>query len=317
MDCDLTLEWGRIKLANRKGKGPAHVRLHVQREAWDLTLNGSDSEACAELWAALPPPAAGGRRQDMPLTCGLFTKGEVTLQRTGAHAQHLDLHDVHRVTWINVAAAPLFSEKMAKLPGWWAEPPDPKKDDVADVMISLTDWAGKLTGTGRLIDTIQKAVAESSDPGFREEAMFLLAALDGAPYLVGYLEDAKHERVRRAAAHALRCWLSHGHGRAAAELPRLLQAAVKQEEKAALIVDLLHPCSEDDLKRPETYQKLIGRLDDDNLAVRELAYWQLEELAPDEAAKLTYNPAEGPEQRRQVVANWQKMIPPGSVPHKP
>jgi hypothetical protein len=318
-DLDLTLEWGRIKMANRKANGPARVRLRVQREVWDLTLNGSDSEACAELWAALPQPAA--KSQDMPLTCGLFTKGAVTLQRTGPHAQHLDLREkFERVTWINVAAAPLFTQKMDELPGWW-EPPKATKDDpvgnaIADVMISLTDWVDKLTGTGHLGDTIQKAVAESPDPGFREQAMFFLAALDEAPYLANYLQDPKHERVRRAAAHALRSWLTRGRGRAA-ELPRLLQATVNSKEKADLIFDLLHPLSEDDLKRPETYQKLISRLDDDNLAVRELASWQLTDLAPMEAAKLTYNPAADHEERHQVVANWQKVLPPGSLPQKP
>jgi hypothetical protein len=315
-DLDLTLEWGRIKLANRKDRGPAHVRLRVQREVWDLTLNDKDSEACAELWATLPPPGAANKGRDVTLACGVFTKGLVTLQRTGPHSQRQELRDVERVSWINVPGAPLFSEKMSRLPGWWAEPPDPKKDEIADVMLSLNDWAGKLNGTGRLVDTIQKAVGESSDPGFREQAMFLLAALDGAPYLASYLEDPKHERVRRAAAHALRCWLTHGHGRAA-ELPRLLQATVKEEEKANLILDLLHPYPEADVERPETYQKLIAHLDDDNLAVRELAYWQLEDLAPMEAKKLTYNPAEGRDERKQVVANWQKILPPGSLPQKP
>jgi hypothetical protein len=240
----------------------------------------------------------------------------VTLQRTGPHAEHLDLKGFERVAWVNGNAGKLFSEKLQKLPGWWTPQPDASKDEVADVMLSLKDWAGKLASTGRLVDTIQKAVADSSDPGFREQAMFLLAALDGASYLVGYLEDPKHERVRRAAAHALRSWLSHGHGRAT-ELPRLLQVMVKQEEKANLIMDLLHPYPEDELKNPDTYQKLIAHLDDDNLAVRELAYWQLEELAPMEAAKLTYKPTEGAEERRQVVANWKMMLPPGSLPQKP
>jgi hypothetical protein len=314
-DLDLTLEWGRIKLANRKDKGPAHVRLHFQREVWDLTLPSSDSEACAELWATLPVPAAGGRRQEMPLVCGLFTKGVVTLRRDGRGAQQLDLRDTMRVAWISVAGAPLFTEKMEKLPGWWTERPDPRRDEVADIMLSLNDWVGPLNGREHMADMIQAAVGKSDAPGFREQGMFFLEALDEAPYLVNLLEDPRHERVRRAAIHALRSWLTHSRGRAN-ELPRLLQTKLASREKADLIFELLHPLSEEDRKRPETYQKLITLLNDNDLAVRELAFWHLEELAPVEATQHPYNPAAGDEQRREAVADWQKLLPPGSLPQR-
>jgi hypothetical protein len=314
MDLDLTLEWGRVKIANRKEQGPARVRLRTQREIWELTLPTSDSEVCAELWAALP--AAGAQRPETPLTLGLFTKGRVTLQRTGAHDQKFDLADHSRVGWINTPNAPLFREQMPGLPGWWAKGPDVNDERVAEVMLALQDWAKRLSGAGELVQTIQEAVKASGDPGFREEGMFFLAALGEESFLVNYLDDQHHARLRRAAAHALRCWLSRGGSRAS-ELVALLKVKVNSSQEATLIMDLLHPFAKEDVQRPETYQKLIGLLDDSSLAVRELACWQLEELAPEESAKLAFNPAEGSEQRRQVVASWQKLLPPGSLPHRP
>ncbi len=324
-DLDLTLEWGRVKVANRKEDGPAHVRLRFRGEVWDLTLPDKDSEACAELWAALPPPASGSDRPTIPVSLGLFSKGPVKLRITGARHEQIDMPDRYRVSWSSTPGAPLFRQQMAELPGWWAKPPDSKNALVADAMLSVKDWADRLNGAGELVETILNAVNKSDDAGFREQAMYLLEPLNGATYLVNYLEDAKpagnyledakHARVRRAAAHALRAWLTREPGHAA-ELTRLLQVKVNSPTKAALILELLHPFPEDDLKKPGTYQRLIGYLKDDNVAVRELASWQLQGMAPGLASKITYDPTGAADQRQQVVAQWQKLLPPGSVPRQ-
>jgi hypothetical protein len=313
VDLDLTLEWGRVKIANRKEQGPAHVRLRFRDEVWDLTLPDGGSEVCAELWAALPPPAARNDRPTIPVSLGLFTKGPAKLRVTGSRQEQLDLPDRYRVAWSSAPGAPLFRQQMPELPGWWAKPPDRNEPLVADAMLSVSDWADRLGGAGELVETIQNAIAKSDDSGFREQGMYLLEPLDGAPYLVSYLEDEKHARVRRAAAHALRAWLTREPGHAA-ELTRLLQVQEKSPSRAAVIVKLLYPFSADEQKSPETYQKLIGYLKDDSVAVRELASWQLQGMAPEQASKVSYDPAAPAGQRQQVVAQWQKLLPPGSVP---
>jgi hypothetical protein len=315
-DLDVTLEWGRIKIANRKESGPARVRLRFQREVWDLTLPAPDSEVCAELWSALPPPAAEGQRKRQPLVLGLFARKPVTLHRTGARREQLDLAERERVAWTGGSGAALYREVMPQLPGWWAKPPDTADSRVQDAMVSLQDWSTRLGGAGDLVETILKTVREAAaDPGLREQGMYQLAALD-APLLVTFLEDAQHSRVRRAAAHGLRAWLSRGAGRDA-QLKDYLKIQVKSPQKAALVLQLLLPYAAEDLKRADTYQKLIGLLDDDSLAVRELASWHLEELAPEAARRLAYDPKEGGDQRRQAVAEWKKQLPPGTVPRQP
>jgi hypothetical protein len=314
-DLDLTVEWGRVKIANRKDKGPARVRLRFRREVWDITLPDGASEASAELWAALPPPP-GSQRPTIPLSLGLFTKGKVTLQTSGSHSEHFDLTDHSRVAWTSTAGARLFRDQMKDLPGWWAKPPDPGNDLVADAMLALKDWAPKLSGPGELLETVQDAVKKSDDPGFREQGMFFLGPLNGAPYLVNSLEDGRHARVRRAAAHTLRAWLTREPNRAT-ELAGLLQVKVNSPRKAAHILELLHPYPADSLKRPDTYQNLIKDLDDDSLAVRELASWHLESLVPEVARKIAYDPSGPGDQRRQAVAEWQKTVPAGTVPRPP
>jgi hypothetical protein len=314
IDLDVTLERGRIKLASRKESGPAHVRLRFLREVWDVTLPDATSEVCAELWTALLPADPGAKRKTLPLSLGIFIKGSAVL-RTARSPERQELKDRSRVSWINAAGAPLFRAEMPELPGWWSKPPDVREDRVADVMISLEDWAGRLEKTGEVVETIQTAIAAEKDPTFRELGMFFLASLDAAPYLVNHLEDGRHARVRRAAAHGLRAWLCHGTGRDA-ELMRLLQVRVNSAPRATLTFRLLHPLGEEERKRPDTYQQLIAHLDDEGLAVRELASWHLEELVPG-GEKIPYNPAEPVEKRRAAVEEWKKVLPPGKLPEPP
>jgi hypothetical protein len=320
IDADVTLEWGRIKLANVKPSGPARVRLKFQREVWDLTLPRQDSEAAVELWS-LQVPVAEARRPSLSLVAGLFTRGPVVLDRQGGRsgvpAEHLDLADHTRVTWMSGTAGPLRKFAMDGPPAWWAKPDPnaPGYERVADAAGALAEWDKRVNGTGDLVGTILKAVEESDDLSFREQGTYFLAALDRPSYLVHYLEDGLQTRVRRAAAHALRAWLGRTPGRAA-RLEELLQVKVNSPQKAALILQLLHPFAPDDLKRPDTYQKLIADLDDKSAAVRELASWHLEAMLPDVARKIAYNAGDAPEQRKPMVKKWQEALPPGRVPSR-
>jgi pSer/pThr/pTyr-binding forkhead associated (FHA) protein len=311
-DLDLTLQWGRVRFANRKPSGAARVRLRFQREVWDVTLPKANSEVCAELWSALSPVSSAAPAQRLPLALGLFTNGPATVERTGTRHEHLELPGRTRLAWTGAAGAALFREGMSDLPGWWKSP---SADDalLAAVMLALEEWAGRLGSAGDLADKIQHEVDVSTDRQFREQGMYFLATLDEVPYLVNYLDDAKDSQVRRSAAHALRAWLSRGGGRAD-ELRQQLQTHVNSREKAALLLGLLYPYTADDLKHPDTYQKLIAQLNDDSLAVRELAGWQLEELAPETASQIPYNPADEPPQRREVLTRWQQRLPAGSLP---
>jgi len=58
------------------------------------------------------------------------------------------------------------------------------------------------------------------------------------------------------------------------------------------------------------------------LLVRDLAFWQLDQLGvggrfPDEARKIAYDPTWEPEKRRPVVKQWKKLLGQGKVPSPP
>jgi hypothetical protein len=326
-DLDVTLEWGRIKVANhKKTKEPAHVRLRFERQVWDLTLAAPDGEAVVELWSRLPHADEAVKRKQLALTLGLFTSKAVTLHRNKPD-ETLELADHTRVAWAS-GNPKLFQTVLPEKPVWWAKPPDPKNDALADLMISLDDWSAKLGGVSDepaaagpkkgstaddsgLVTTILKEEGKSADQAFRELGMYFLAALNEPGFLVSRLEDGKSPRVRRAAAHALRCYLSRGADRSA-KLRDYLKVKADSPEKAALILTLLHPFPPDQLRDPAARQKIIQQLvadlNDDSLAVREMASWHLEGLAPQTAKKIAYNAAADAGQRQQVVAEWQKEL---------
>jgi hypothetical protein len=311
MDLDLTLDRGRVHIASRKPKGPTRVRLRFLREVWDLTLLDTRSEVGVELWSLPPQGQAGEGRRPAPACLGLFTKGRIRLQWASWNGE---VPDRSRVTWVSRAAGPLRPEALPRLPDWWTKPPDTAAPQVADALLTLKDWSGILARSTEVMDAILTRVHESRDATQRVLGLLFLAALDGAPYLVEFLEDRKNPEVRGTAAHALRAWLGRDGDRRA-ELARILQEKRGySREKAALILRLLHRFSREDLARPETYQTLIGYLDHENLAVRDLAYWHLALLVPEGARKIRYDPVADPENRQQSIRRWKKLVPEGKVP---
>jgi hypothetical protein len=308
VDCDLTLERGRVHLANTKPAGPARVQLRFLRQVWDLTLPGRESNACAELWTLPPSPTAG----PAPVVClGLFTRGKARLEAVGPA---LDLADRSRVTWVNGSQAAPRVEVLKELPPWWDKPPDRNQPQVADALITVADWAVQLNRSSEVIDTILTRVRESQDATVRATGLLFLAALDAVPFLIDFLEDRQHAEVRGAARHALQLWVAQRTDNAA-ELTRLLQQKRGYaRDKAALIAQLLQPVPAKDLSRPEIYQTLIGCLDHENLVVRDLAFWHLALLVEEGARTIAYDPAADAAKRRQAVERWRKLVPPGAVP---
>jgi hypothetical protein len=304
IDLDLTLERGRVHLANAKTAGAAVVQLRFLSQVWQLTLPEPGGEACAELWT-LPGSATPNAT---PVVClGLFTKGKVQL-RIGART--LDLAERSRVVWVNGQQAAPQVDVLKELPEWWSKVPDRKKPEVADVLLSLADWAAALQGSNEVMDTIRTRIQESKDLTMRVVGLVFLAALDGVPILVNFLEDRLHPQVRGTARHAVQAWMTR-RPENATDLQGLLEKQGYAHDKAVLACKLMRPLPPADLDRPETYQELIGYLDHENLLIRDLAFWHLSNLVPD---RPPFDPAGDEKHRRQAIEQWKKRVPPGSVP---
>jgi pSer/pThr/pTyr-binding forkhead associated (FHA) protein len=310
IDLDMTLERGRVHLANTKPSGACRVQLRFLRQAWQLTLPAPGKEACLELWPLLGQATGTSMQEVAPLVVGLFIKGTAQLQVAG---QTLELQDRSRVSWVSAGGATLDRTVLKELPACWQKPPDRDQPRIADAMLTLRDWSNHLDQSSEVVDTILTRIRESKDPTLRVIGLLFLAALEEIPLLVDFLEDRQHSEVRGAARHALQVWLSRRPD-SQAELARILKDKRYAQEKAALIGHLLCKIPDTALKSPNTYQNLIGYLDHENLIVRDLAFWHLAQLVPEGAAKIAYDPLAEADQRKKTIDQWRKLVPPGTVP---
>jgi hypothetical protein len=147
----------------------------------------------------------------------------------------------------------------------------------------------------------------------RQIAVDCYGALDDLPRLLGALGDAKHTDARDAAVSALRHWL----GRGVEQPGKLYQFLIKQQKyppgQAAIVVQLLHSFSDDDLRQPQTYDVLIAYLRHARLPIRQLASWHLYRLVP-AGKKIKYDPAGTEAEREKAYKAWKKLIPEGQLP---
>ncbi len=219
-------------------------------------------------------------------------------------------------------------------PAWWSKPPERKSPEVQKALRSLLDWSERLgrsnADTGKqkppanattVVTTIKTQVEEEKDADNQDVGVFFLAALDETEPLVGFLKDRQNANVRGVTLFALQSWLSRG-GQHASELARILERGRYSKDVAERIVRLLHFLSPEALEQKKTYEDLIGCLDDDNLLVRDLAFWHLDQLGvggrlPEEARKIAYDPTWEPEKRRPAVEQWKKLLGEGKVPSSP
>jgi pSer/pThr/pTyr-binding forkhead associated (FHA) protein len=321
-DLDLTLDHGRVLIYNNKlkEKGPAKVRVRFYQEVWDLTLPDHSSEVVLELWGQFPPDVPfskepGGKGPN--IFVGLHNKGPVSLAVRG---QTYELTKPSRVVWSNRATAVMGPDALpdGKPPAWWTDRLEPGKSPVADaMMIALSDLSAALGKTEAVVDAVWTQVTNADEEPLRRLGVLCLGALDALVELAQALEDGRRPLVRSTAIHALRHWISRGPDYEL-ELYRALQEKKKYaKEKAETIVQLLHLFSPADVRRPETYQRLIGLLDHDSLPVRELALWHLTQMVPQGLKTIKFDPAGDSESRQKAIAEWKKLIPPGSLPPPP
>ncbi|HEY7155564.1 MAG TPA: FHA domain-containing protein [Gemmataceae bacterium] len=333
VDLDFTLDRGRVLIANRKASpAPIHVRLRFLRETWELELPDAKSEAVVELWN-LPRGAPSGSTAPPPLAClGLFTKGRVLVKTP---RPSFDLSDQSRLSWVSQQPTELYRAALPELPAWWAKPPERTAPQVQKALRSLLDWHDRLAGSNAdsapkktlangaasVVTTIKTQVEEVKDADNQDVGVFFLAALDETEPLLGFLKDRQNANVRGVTLFALQAWLSRG-SQHAGELIRILERRGDSKDKAERIVRLLHFYPPEALGQKKTYEDLIDCLDDDNLLVRDLAFWQLDQLGvggrlPEEARKIAYDPTWEEEKRRPAVEQWKKLLGEGKVPSSP
>jgi hypothetical protein len=309
-DADLELSRGRLLLFNNKPSGPAHVRVRLYKETWDITIAGKGDEVCVELWTL---PWAGTSPNDPPKLSAeahVMVRGKAQVK---SGSQQVDISDTQQAVWKSGSTS-LKAEALPQVPTWWTTPPDRKNKQVETAMLSLLYWRDQIaTGEKKndgVLDVIRSRVQQTSaaDP----IGLLFLASLDAIQPLVGFLNDPNRPNVRGATAYALQGWLSRNPQHANI-LAGLLEQAGYSRAKADLLVRLLYIIPREAIK-PATLTELVALLDHDELTIRERALWHLAELTragviPEKDARaIDYDPQAEPEKRQAAVEQWKKLV---------
>jgi hypothetical protein len=342
LDADLTLDRGAIKLANIKDAGPAAVRLRFQGEIWDVQLKDPGTEVGVAFFSRHVEPYGSGLPPEADLylfvlkgRAGVrvtpFREFEDIQSQPGAAAQV--------VSWDNkgsgaqppipgqdpISRALLAVFSKSPRPGL----PEDVQKRIEDVNVALNAVSQRLSGPGR----IETGLAEMLLPDERTPVSGLnailavrdLGALDAVADLVNLLDaDDKPIPVREEAMYTLRHWVGRNDGQEVRLYDSknngglLTEGGKYRPSEAATFVSLLHPLSQEELQKPETWAYLIDDLKHEKQAVRELAYYHLRKWVPaGQWQKINYNPADPPERREMASREWKKLIPDGKLPAAP
>ena len=309
VDLDLNLDRGRIALANAKDDGPARIKLHFQRETWEVTLLKKGSEVVVELWGLnLPGVGFKDPKNDSPLAgLGLFaTSGEAELKVGYFRYNMHEPKGPAAYYWDNLGPAEAGPRTLEVLPPWLKQPTLPAQLPALEALNARLNKSP--------VDVALPEALKEPDPYVRGLGVFSLGAVDNLPVLLDALADESHPDVRQNAVSTLRHWIALAAGNA-----QKLYARLEHKYKAGpaeIIMELLYPYSKEQLENPATWEGLIAYLDHPKLPIRELANGHLAALLPEIYQKIPYDPAGGSDQRPSAVAAWKKIIPDGQLPPK-
>lgn len=186
------------------------------------------------------------------------------------------------------------------LPDWLE--PDPKRAATKIKRPYNVAFEKEFDGE-QLLQLSLPAVVNSPRPAISELAVKCLALTDSYGPLVKALSQADHREARLAAIAGLRQWLPLD--------PRhrvLLKAELAKyflPSDAEAVYRLLWGFDADDAKTPATSRTLVGWLDSEQLAIRELAFFHVQKLT---GLKHEYSPINPPGQRRAAVDRWYSHL---------
>ncbi len=325
-DMDLTLDRGRIYLSNHKAEGPVNVRLRFANQVWDLALLEPGTEIGVDLfkfyagdidYRAGEPPIQEAMWYLITGRAGIkFDAGE-----------YGDLPAPAFIRWDNKGPRATDPQRVAPtaLPGlttaWNKTPPAGTSKADTDRIQLMRDALLSLSGIMSEKKAVDSALLEARQredaPMLRILAIYSFGAVDAIDKLLDVLcnDDAEpHAADRNAAVLTLRRWLARDvdNGNRLFDAKKdagLLMNYDKRTSDAQTALDFLHDFSKEDAANPATFDLLVLRLRSDQLAVRELAYWQLLHLSLGAKVALpAYNAGWSEDQRNAAADAWKALI---------
>jgi hypothetical protein len=312
-DLDLTLERGRIDVTTSKDKGPAKVIVRFRTREWTLLLEKPGTRIAMEIYGRWP---AGSRFQpdkpgDGPLTSVVLVvlKGEVQRSCPLCSVAMTAPPGPAQFGWDSVHGDDPSPRRLDQLPEWVtelaADTPEAKR------RLQNREQFRKIVLDRGLNDALA-SLLDSKEPEVQRIGVFALGAFDQREMLGDLLSRSKDTATWNHAVIALRHWLGRAPGQEQLLYKGLIEHHKYSPIQARLVVELLMGFSDLERARPELYAALISLLTHDKLAIRGLAYWHLQRLAPN--IEIAFNPIGTKEEWLRSQEAYRKAIPPGKVP---
>ncbi|MFL5245217.1 MAG: hypothetical protein ACJ8FY_24210 [Gemmataceae bacterium] len=317
VDLDFVLDRGRVDVTNTKKQGAAQVRVHVRKQSFDLTLEEPGARAALEVYGRWPRGVRFTKTpgpKDVPTTELIFLvlAGQVNFK-----------HETHTfamkappgpamIEWDSVSGMDEAPEQLKELPPWASS--GDTGSELGQKRKAVLTKLSKAVATKPIHEVLEEFL-KSNDPTERHVAVYTLAATDDLAALGKALRETRNADVWDRGVLALRHWIGRGPG----QDQILYQGLINNKYtpvQAETVLQLLHSFSDEDSTKPELYHTLIDYLDNDNLAIRGLAYWHLYRLAP-EGRKFGFHPLDDKKERAAAISKWKQLIPVGKVPPKP
>jgi hypothetical protein len=316
VDLDFFLDRGRVDLTNTKKEGAAHVLVRVRNEAFELTLSEPGTQIALEVYGRWPAGAKFTKEagpKNVPTTHLIFLvlKGEVFLKHQNHQFTLKAPPGAAFTEWDSVTGLDDSPQVLKELPAWASSGnTDSEKAKRRKVSLEKLQTAVASKPIGEVLE----AMLESEDPTDRHVAVYTMGATDDLTRLGKALRETKYPDVWDSGVVALRHWIGRGPGQDQILYARLLDRQYTPVQ-AETVMQLLHSFSDEELTQPELYHSLMDFLDNENRAIRGLAYWHLSRLVP-EGQKFGYNPLDAKPERAAAIAKWRKHIPMGKLPPK-
>jgi hypothetical protein len=332
LDLDLKLYRGRVVLTSTRPEKPVRVRLRFEnplalgvkdmaerQEFFDITMPTQGTSILVDRWSTYPPAEPFYKDPKNPKRIGPTAEMacvvlEGTLQvKTGDSTYTMTAPRGPGLLLWNSRVGVAQLHQLPKLPDFVLdEPPLPPgmKPEARKEMAKACEYLSKQL-TSANVDVGLYQQLSSTDPAMRRLVVRSLAAVSDLPNLVEALDQPKFSDVRLVAVDALRHWTAATRDNDY-KLFGLLKEKYKGRE-AEIIMDLMHGFSEAESRRPETYELLIGYLNNPNLVIRELGAWNLYRMVPAGRA-ISYSAAADSQARERAIISWHALIPPGQLP---
>jgi hypothetical protein len=319
-DLDLTLDRGRVDVANVKAAGPATARVRFWDQNWKITLDGPGTRVAVELCGRWPsgtrfkPAEAGADPAKAPAPVAtvvlLVLSGSAAVESGGTTVAVKAPPGPAELRWSSLAGARLQPQRLDKLPDW-ADPTSVTDDGRKAAAACEKFRAARAADPAKAFD----AFLASADVAEQRVALVTLGGLDDLDRLGQTLAAAKTLEQWDFGVTVLRHWLGRARGHDQRLYEVLVAGRAFTPAQAQTVVQLLFGFTPAEAAEPETYEVLIDYLAHEKPAIRNLAAWHLVRLAPAGKA-IPFKPAATAAEAEECRAAWKKLVPAGTVPGK-